>query len=115
MKSLYVVKRSYCKRKVNLTENKSVPFEIFQIYTKNFTKMFQTCQNQPDFGSTKPKCATLKKKFKVFCFSVLIFLEQSVLPDISLYVSNKNNLTVSNNFADYGIFLRNFRYFWKLI
>ena len=38
MKSLYVVKRSYSKRKVNLPENKSVPFEVFQIYTKNLYK-----------------------------------------------------------------------------
>ena len=72
---------------------------------KIFTKMFQTCQNQPDFGSTKPKCATLKKKWKVFCFSVLIFLEQQPeLPDILLYVSNKNNLTVYNDFTNFGIF-----------
>ena len=42
-------------------------------------------------------CYTEKKveKLKVFCFSVLIFLEQqSELPDILLYVSNKNNLTI---------------------
>ena len=45
------------------------------------------------------------KKLKVFCFSVLIFLEQQPeLPDILLYVSNKNNLTVSNNFTNFGIF-----------
>ena len=67
--------------------------------------MFQACQNQPDFGSTKPKCATLKKKLKVFCFSVLIFLEQQPeLPDILLYVSNKNNLTVYNNFTNLAFF-----------
>ena len=70
--------------------------------------MSKWSQNQPDFGSTKPKCATLKKKvekLKVFCFSVLIFLEQqSELPDILLYVSNKNNLTVSNDFTNFGIF-----------
>ena len=66
--------------------------------------MFQTCQNQPDFGSTKPKCATLKKvkSFLFFCFDFLG--QQSALPDISLYVSNKKNLRVSNNVANFGIF-----------
>ena len=50
--------------------------------------MLQTwSQNQPDFGSTKPKCATLKKKGKTFNFSkqsyVLILLrQQTALPDI---------------------------------
>ena len=60
--------------------------------------------NQPEFGSTQPKCATQKRSWKVksqmfFVLFVLIFLgQQSVLPDISLYVSNKNNLNSFQQF-----------------
>ena len=68
--------------------------------------MFQTCQNGvkinlilAPLNQSLLICKTFSKKL---CFEFL--RQQSELPDISLYVSNKNNLTVSNNFANFGIF-----------
>ena len=66
--------------------------------------MFQTCQNQPDFGSTKPKCATLKKvkSFLFFCFD--FFRTTTRVTRYFIICFNNNNLTVYNNFTNFGIF-----------
>jgi hypothetical protein len=50
--------------------------------------MSKWSQNQSDFGSTKPKWATLKKTFNFSKQSYVLILlrQQSALPDILLYV-----------------------------
>ena len=61
MNSLCVGEQLQSKQKKISSEEIIAIFRNSKFTPKIFTKMFQTCQNQPDFGSTKPKCATLKK------------------------------------------------------
>ena len=86
--------------------------------------MFEACQNEVKINLilallNHSKCATLKKKvekLKVKSFSVLIFLGQkSAIPDISLYVLNKDKVTVSNNFGIFKVILAIFGSSFKSI